>query len=267
MKRQEAKELKVFRDDLAMEVGETFHLRFGPLDLFLENSINEIRMRWMSSNDWMDSSFHYEFPFEGVIPEKLLSEKRFAYSERSPTLKVTPCLGERPFVVKPDTTFMILPGEKAKIFLSTPMNIRIEDVNSKQVIDELPVLNRVKTWFGQTPTSGQLCFFTRIHAALSEESLPFRPHRAMTHLFVENSSNLPIPIQKLKIPVNYLRLFQDGRGLFVTSSLSVKSDNSGKLKDLKIFPPEEYSEDRITVHEPHEVIPKRLFKSMTEIMR
>lgn len=267
MKRTETEELKVFRENLEMKEGQQFHLRFGPLDLYIEKSKNEIRLRSMSSNDWMDSSFHYEFPFVGMFPKNLLEEKRFAYTENSPVLKVIPCLGELPFVIRPDTTFMVLPGEKAKIFLTTPMNIRLYNNQTNQVIDEVPVLNRTKTWFGESPTDGQLCFFTRIHAALLEENLPFRPHRALTHLYVENSSKKPIPIKKLKIPVNYLTLYQDERGMFVTSSLSVKSDVKGQLKDLKIFAPISERGSLVKIQDPRERIPKMIFKSITELMR
>ncbi len=264
MKRDEAHELKVFQTNLQMQDGESFHLRFGPLDLYIEKIASEIRLRWMTSNDWLDSSFHHQFPFTGMYPTNLLKEKRFAYSEKAPLLKVVPCLGEMPFVVKPDTTFMVLPGEKAKIYLSTPMNIRLLDGESRQVIDEVPVLHRVKTWFGESPTKGQLCFFTRIHAALLEENLPFRPHRALTHLYIENSSNKPIPIEKIKIPVNFLTLYQEERGLFVTSSLSVRIDPNENLKDLKIFSPEG---DLTVMGEPRDVLKKGLFNSITEIMR
>ncbi|MEM7645921.1 MAG: DUF432 domain-containing protein [Pseudomonadota bacterium] len=265
MRRDEAKELKVFREDLKMEEDQTFYLRFGPLDLYIENSHNEIRLRWMTSNDWMDSSFRHEFPFEGKFPQNLLTEKRFAFSNQRPVIKISPCLGERAFVVKPDKTFMVLPGESAKIFMSTPMNLRLHDVLADRVIDEVPVLNRVKTWFGESPTDGELCFFTRIHAALIEENLPFRPHRALTQLIVENSSKRPLPIKQLKIPVNYLRLFQNEKGVFVTSSLSFRLTDGDQLKDLQILPPSD--EKPHPVHEPREMIPKMFFKSVTEIMR
>ena len=267
MKRKDAEKLKVFQTDLPLGSGESFHLRFGPLDLYIEQISSEFRVRWMTSNDWMDSSFHYHYPFTGMYPNNLLAEKRFAYSKKAPVLKVCPCLGEKPFVVKPDTTFMILPGEKAKIFLSTPMNVRLYDKGSGDIIDEIPILKRVQTWFGETPTSGQLCFFTRIHAALLEENLPFRPHRAMTHVYIENSSGKPLPIKKLKIPVNNLTLYQDARGLFVSSSLSLRIDHKENLKDLKIFPPSEDVEDLEIVQQPRDLIPKTLFKSITEIMR
>lgn len=265
MKRDEAAELKVFQTDLKMSDGENFHLRFGPLDFYLEKMETEIRLQWMTSNDWMDSSFHYQYPFTGMSPGNLLKEKRFAISNPHSHLRVTPCLGEKAFVVKPNTTFMILPGEVAKIYLSTPMNLRLSDLESGATIDEIPVLHRVKTWFGESPTKGQLCFFTRIHAALIEENLPFRPHRALTHLYIQNSSKEPIPIGKLKIPVNYLMLYQDDRGLFTTSSLSVRIDNNGVLKDLKIFAPTDSGLS--VIHSPREKVPKSLFKSTTEIMR
>ncbi len=267
MNRQEAEQLKVFRTDLEMNEGQIFHLRFGPLDLYIEKNRNEIRLRWMTTNDWMDNSFHYQFPFESLIPQNLLQERRYASTASSPVLQVVPYLGEKPFVVKPDTSVIILPGEKAKIFLSTPMNIRLIDATTQQIIDEIPVLNRVKTWFGESPTDGELCFFTRIRAALTEENLPFRPHRAVTHLFIENSSKESLPIEKLKIPVNILDLYQDDRGLFITSSLSLKSDAKGKLKDLKTFPPEVEKGSLHHFHSPRTLMRKMTLKTITQFMR
>jgi hypothetical protein len=267
MTRQEAEGLKVFRDTLEMNEGEVFHLRYGPLDLYIEKIHNEIRLRWMTSNDWMDASFHYQYPFQGMFPERLLSEKRFAYKGKKPRLLVVPCLGEKPFVAKPDNTFMVLPGEQAQIYMSTPMNIRIIDMGNKQIIDEIPVIHRTQTWFGETPTYGQLCFFTNIKAALHEENLPFRPHRAMTYVIIENRSKVPIPIERLKIPVNYLTLYQDDRGLFVTSSLKVKCDEKGKMKDVKIAPPGKKHGKLFKILSPRDAISNVLFKTVTELMR
>ena len=266
MNREEAQALKVFQTQLKLESGVDFHLRYGPLDLYIVPEATEFRVYWMTSNDWMDSSFHYQYPFDGALPLNLLSEKRFAFGEKCPTLKVAPILGERPFVVKPNTTFKILSDERAKIFLSTPMNMALTDVDNQQKIDEIPVLHRVKTWFGETPTHGQLCFFTKIHAALVEANLPFRPHRALTHLHIENRCKEPLTIEKLKIPVNYLTLYQDSRGLFVTSSLHLTIGSGGRLKRLQIEPPGPLS-DLVVVEKPREAIPSTLFQSTAELMR
>lgn len=267
MNRQEAEQLKVFRTTLEMSEGQVFHLRFGPLDLYIQKNHNEISLRWMTTNDWMDNSFHYQFPFESIIPLNLLQEKRYASHATHPIFKVVPYLAELPFVVKPDTPFMILPGEKAKIFLSTPMNIRLVDLERDQTIDEVPVLKRVKTWFGDSHLDGELCFFTKIRAALTEDHLPFRPHRAQTHLYIENSSKEPIPIEKLKIPVPILDLYQDERGQFVTSSLSLKSDARGRLKDLKTFPPQMENGELFHFHAPRSAIRKMSLNSITQFLR
>lgn len=267
MTKKEAEALKVFRDKLDMHDGDVFHLRYGPLDLYLEKIDNEIRMRWMTTNDWMDASFHYQFPFQGMFPETLLTEKRFAYAGKTANLNVVPCLGEKAFVAKPDKTFMILPGEKATIYLSTPMNVKIIDANNNRVISEIPVIHRNQTWFGETPTYGQLCFFTQIRAALVEDNLPFRPHRAMTHVVVDNRSKQVIPIERLKIPVNFLTLYQDDRGLFVTSSLYVKCDVKGRLKDVKIYPPIEGHNSLYRLLEPRDQMTNVLFQTVSELMR
>ncbi|MCB0377819.1 MAG: DUF432 domain-containing protein [Bdellovibrionales bacterium] len=267
MIREQAQELNILQNPVDLDLGEIFHLRYGPLDLYLERAESQLRLRWMTSQDFMDSSFEYQLPFKGMFPENLLSEKRFAFTGKIPPLKILPCLGEKPFVARPETPFMILPGEKTSIYLSTPMSLRIMDNQSHQIIDELPVIERTKTWFGDSFTSGQLCFFTHIHAALKEDELPFRPHRALTLVTIENRSKKTIQIKRLKIPAPYLTLYQEERGVFVTSTLNVKCDIKGKVKELKIVRPSLGDGKNVQIFPPREALPSSIFKSVTELMR
>ena len=268
MKTDRAEALKVFRESLHIKDGESFHLRFGPLDLFLKKEEVELTVHWTSSNDWLDQSFTYEYPFQGRLPESILSTERFTFSRDIPSLKIQPCLGELAFVAKPHEKLMILPGEKAKIFMSTPMSIAIIDEKTNQVITEIPVMDRAQTWFGETTTKGELCFFTRIFAALKEENLPFRPHRAMTHVHVMNRSRKTIPVERLRIPVPYFSLFQKENGRFVTSSLEVLCDIKGKVRDLKIRPPKTNIENLFKISSPRYNVSDSFFvTSVKELLR
>ena len=261
MNTEKASALKSFREALNIQAGELFHLRFGPLELYIEKNEQELQIKWSSSNDWLDSAFHYEYPFKGHLPENLLQHKRFAYSSPLEKIKVTPCLGEKPFVARPQTPLMILPGHNAKIFLSTPMSLRIA---GDRVFDEIPVMERSQTWFGESVTRGELCFFTNIYAALREEDLPFRPHRAMTHVNIQNRSQNPIPVDRLKIPVPAFSLFQRDSGRFVTSSLDVRCDSKGVVRDLKIRPPSGLS-SLVPIAEPRQKV--STIKTIQELMR
>ena len=261
MNEELAQALKKLQNPIALKEGELFHLRFGPLELYVEKNEKEIQFKWTSSNDWLDSSFHFEYPFKGHLPENLLQHKRFAYSKDFATIQVVPCLGEKPFVARPQTTLMVLPGHKAKIFLSTPMSVRIL---GEEVIEEIPVFERSQTWFGDSPTHGELCFFTNIYAALREEDLPFRPHRAMTHVNIENRSNKAIPVDRLKIPVPALALFQRDSGRYVTSSLDVRCDSKGIVRDLRIRPPSGLS-SLLPIAKPRTKV--STIRSISELMR
>jgi len=237
MNGQDSEKLKVFQTLLTMPAHEIFYLRFGPLSLYLSKSETELTIKWYTSNDWLDSSFNYDWPFEGVLPESLLTTHRVAFSKEIPSIQVIPCLGEKAFVAKPFHRLDLLPGQKMKVFMSTPMSLEILDAEKGESLAEIPVFNRPLTWFGENTIRGEVCFFTNIHAALREEDMPFRPHRAMTHLNITNRSSERFPIKRLKIPVNYLSLFQRANGRFITSSIDIDLEEGGHLKNVQVRPP------------------------------
>jgi|GEM_PF-727825 len=265
---EDAKQLKVFQEPLSLRQGRVFHLRFGPLDLFLEKTDIELILRFTSSHDWLDTSFHYEHPFSGVLPEKLLKTQRVAFSRQIEQLKVIPCLGERSFVARPLTRLSILPGESAKMFLTTPMSVQVLDWESSEVLSEVPVMKRTKTWFGADTTRGEVCFFTNINAALKEENLSFCPHRAMTHVHIVNRSKRPIPLDRLKIPVPYLRLFQKEDGRFITSSMDIECDTKGEIRNLKIRPPRAQDSTLTMISKPRlKEVPSFFSRPISELLR
>ena len=268
MKLEDGKKLKVFQTLLELQENQMFHLRFGPLDLYLTKNDIELVIRWSTSNNWLDSSFHYDLPYEGLMPENLLTTQRVAFSRKISNLRVIPCLGEKPFVAHPFDRLDLLPGEKTKVFMSTPMSVQIIDTGEGEVLAEIPVFQRPLTWFGENTIRGEVCFFTNINAALSEEDLPFRPHRAMTHLHISNRSNAVIPIERLKIPVQFLSLFQKENGRFVTSSIDMDCDNKGRVRKLEVRRPRTNVKSLTAIAPPRKRESRLLLpKTVSELMR
>lgn len=237
MSTEDSEKLKVFQTLLEMPSHQVFYLRFGPLSLYLAKSETELTIKWSTSNDWMDTSFSYDWPFTGILPETLLTTHRVAFSREIQSIQLTPCLGERAFVAQPFDRLDLMPGQKMKVFMSTPMSLEILDAVEGESLAEIPVFRRPLTWFGESTIKGELCFFTNIHAALREEDMPFRPHRAMTHVNITNRSSERFPIQRLKIPVHYLSLFQRANGRFITSSIDIDLESGGKIRSVQIRPP------------------------------
>jgi hypothetical protein len=236
----DSSELKVFRNPFKLEEGQILNLRFGPLNAFLGHFAQEWRVSWTSTNDYMDNSFKIDVPFQESVPEELQSQIRYTYSRPSNAyIKVTPVLGDRPFVAKPTKPLMVLPGETVKIYMSIPLFLRIESEEPYHLIEEIPVLKSPKTWFGESTTAGEVCYSTRIKAVLDKKELVNRPYRAVSQLIIENRGADALHVEKLKVPAPFLSLFQRDDGIFFTSVIHYIREVSGEIKTIDIISSEE----------------------------
>lgn len=103
-------------------------------------------------------------------------------------LKLVPIMADRLVVSRPKSPFRILPGQHATLFVSTPAWVRIALGNGK-ALAELPLFRPSDTWFGPSTLVGELGYAARTHCRLDVCDVPFRPHRAVTPLRVENRSS------------------------------------------------------------------------------
>jgi hypothetical protein len=233
-------ELKIFRNPFKLEEGQILNLRFGPLNAFVGHFAQEWRVSWSTSNDYMDNSFKIDLPFQESVPDNLTSQIRYTYSrECNSYLKLTPVLGDRPFVARPTRPLMVLPGETVKIYMSIPLYVRIEAEEPYHLLEEIPVLHSSKTWFGESTASGEVCYSTRIKAVLDRKELVNRPYRAVSKLIIENRGEDSLHVEKLKVPAPFLSLFQRDDGIFFTSVIHYIREPSGEIKTIDIISSEE----------------------------
>lgn len=236
-------ELKVFRSPFKLEEGKVFHLRFGPLDVHLGHFHQEWRVSWSTTNEYTDNSFKCDHDYKGIIPDTFISEKRYTYSrETNSFLKMTPILGDLPYVARPSKPLMVLPGETVKIYMSTPLFLRLESENPYNLIEEIPILQSPKTWFGQSTTAGEVCYSTRIKAVLDKKDLTYRPYRAISQLIIDNRGADSLHVEKLKVPSPYLAVFQNEQGEFITSVIQYIREPSGEIRTVNIIDPNDGEE-------------------------
>ena len=232
----DSEELKIFRNPFKLEEGQILYVRFGPLDLYIGHFFQEWRVSWFSSNDYLDNSFKLDLPYNGSVSEILQSQIRYTYSRScNGYIKITPILGDLPFVAKPTKPLMVLPGETVKIFMSIPLFLRIELEEPYALIEEIPVIKSPKTWFGETTTAGHVCYSTRIKAVLDKKELVNRPYRATSQLMIENRGEDSLHVERLKVPAPHLSLYQKQSGLFVTSLIHYIRDSSGHIKTVDVI--------------------------------
>ncbi|MBY0314688.1 MAG: hypothetical protein K2Q26_04170 [Bdellovibrionales bacterium] len=238
-----ASELKIFRNPFKLDEGKNLHLRFGPMDLYMGHFHQEWRVSWSTTNEYTDNSFRLDHDYTGPIPDVFSSEKRYTYSRQTNSfVKMTPVLGDLAYVAKPSKPLMVLPGETVKIFMSTPLFLRLESENPYNLIEEIPILQSPKTWFGQNTITGEVCYSTRIKAVLDKKDLTYRPYRAVSQLIIDNRGSNPLHVEKLKVPSPYLALFQNDQGEFITSVIQYIRHPSGEIRTVDVLDPQDGEE-------------------------
>ncbi|MCG8417294.1 MAG: hypothetical protein MJE77_05035 [Proteobacteria bacterium] len=180
--------------------------------------IQHLREEWRlaTSHDEDELPVAVQVPVECSDLMALDSVLRFALSSVDDRLRITPILADRHVVSQPQHPFYIPARTESTVYVTSPMWIRIEVGETPVLLTEIPIFRPSDTWFGPTPSRGELCYASRTFCRLRLEDVAVRPHRAHTAVTVRNKSAAPFLLERMKLPVVYLPLFCARDGVFWT---------------------------------------------------
>ena len=168
------------------------------------------------------------------IPEGT-SVTRFSFNK--PTAKVTlsPVLADRAIVLKPETPLFVPKGEETTLFVSTPLWLRLEVERVGQLL-EVPSQQLSSTWFGPSTLVGELCYASRAAVGVDLAALKFEAHRAVTPLRVRNLADSPLQLERIKLPVQYLAVYQAAskEARLWTQTVTLEREADGDLAGLQL---------------------------------
>ncbi|MCX4027768.1 hypothetical protein H0A36_23300 [Endozoicomonas sp. SM1973] len=168
--------------------------------------------------------------------------KRFVFSRTHKDLTITPTLPDRNLVAKPIVSITLMPEEQITLYVSVALWLRvsvksptIESINNNKddykTLCELPIRELSNTWFGPNTLEGELCYASKTHALVNQESLTLKPYRAIVPVSVINNQPEILKVEKINIPVPALGLYRNSSGLFWASGVTlVKLKNSNQIK-------------------------------------
>jgi len=219
----------------SLDVGGARHYTIGPLRLWIERRVGEVRVSWVSGDDPLASDLTIEkvSGVGDVTDESGLVVQRFSLPDGPVELSMAPLLADRDVVVSPEELISILPGRRVTLYISSPLWFRVAlEVDPRVPLVEAPAYRPSDTWFGPNTRQGELCYWSRIRARLSRENLPLRPHRAATALVVDNRAGTPFPIDRLRLPLPLLSLFATPEGRLWTDTVTVTRQADGTTLDI-----------------------------------
>ena len=184
------------------------------------------------------------------------------------TITLSPALADRPLIVKPDNPFMVPSKEEVTMFVTSPVWIRIALENN--LLREIPSFRPSDTWFGPSTLEGELCYASKLLGQLNLAGIQRRPYRVATPLVLRNQSDAPLLVEKIRLPLQYLSIFQAEDNFLWTQAIVVtqRSDNQTQLR-VRRGSPQVYmnSKNMGRVGEPRERLRSRLTENNYSFLR
>lgn len=207
--------------------------KIGDLNVWCRKGTNEIQIAHKYSDSTVDNQ-------KSIEPPEGISWSRWALKKDKIEIQLSPQLPDRPVVVKPESSFRITIGAQAKIYIRVPLWLRINlSTKPSEKLLEIPAVVLSNTWFG-TFFEGELCYWISTGARRQIEPDANRPYLAICPIFLTNSSEKDLLVEKICLRVANLSLFSDGIQLWAdeTKVLYKGDDEVSHIKASGIPPNE-----------------------------
>ncbi len=228
-------------------VGEGACFQLGQLCLWARRSAHDWSLAWQ----------HLEQPAQVAMtvrpwptdepPGDSAQLRSFAFPHSQGPLVVSPMLADRPVIVRPQHEITVAPKALVQLYLTTALWVDLRAEGGVEPLMELPSVLPKPTWFGPSTLEGELCYAGRLPLRHHGADLVGLSHRAITPLLIRNRSSEPLQVQRFRVPVPRLSLFQAKDGGFWTSRVSVLRREGGEHVDVEVLPraPDEAGDARL----------------------
>lgn len=216
--------------------GTTARWRIGSFSMAVRNDEREWLIAWDVVEMEEDRAETWTYELIDTFPESAPNLERYLFRERDDTLGVMPMLADRPVVTSPRMPVYLLPGESARLYVGSPLWVRIEVETPPKQLSEFPIVRPSDTWFGPSTLEGELCYFTRTRARLNAADIPRYIRYAMTPVVIRNHAPSLLPVERLKLPVPFLTLYASGDGRLWTQEVTLTRHEDGDMAAIEALP-------------------------------
>lgn len=262
--------IRVDRTDLSPPWGghtlpadEDLQLSVGPLHLRARLSRSEIHLTHVSG-DWARPD-----PPDGVGGSLEADGREEPEWSRWPLpgpvegISLVPAFPDRPLVVAPESSFRLLPGASATIYVRVPLWVAVELTGGEgNRLIELPTVILSETWWGSF-TEGELCYWLPTSAHRSVEPEAFSRYQVLCPLVLTNRAEDELRVEKIALRVEHLSVFaEDGRFWSDETRVKYRGEESGSEIDVTGRPPRD-APDAARVSPPRIPPPSRAIHTRT----
>lgn len=213
-----------------LELDRAVRWRIGALSLAAERRAREWRLAY-SWDDSVDDGDAWSVDRGAQLFEVEANLERHVAASTEGELGLWPVVADRPVISSPRIPLWVGGGEQVVLYVGSPLWLRVTAEPSGSVLRELPLRRVPDTWFGSSTREGELCYATQTRARLDSENLPRRALWAITAVEIQNRAKSPLAVERLRLEVPYLSLFDGGDGTLRTERVKmVRSEDSGMAR-------------------------------------
>lgn len=222
--------------NLKVDMGSAARLRVGPATILIGRLESEWHIATESTGDPDDVALDLELPARDPDLRARDGVRRFGVAGKSCALTLRARLADRPVVAAPQQPVELPAGETLTVYVGSPVWLHVEATDPRRELFEVPLSRPAETWFGASPRVGELCYVSRTHYRLRLDEMPYKPHRAITSVLVENRASTPLRLESLKLPVTHLALYATADGRLCTQDVTLSRDDEHEFSPLRVRP-------------------------------
>ncbi len=212
-----------------LEIGQMGFWQIGPSSFSIHRLEQEWRIVYSEGTDLFGNELVVNVPLPSDEDDTATSLRRYMFQKTYSNLTLTPVLVDRPVVVRPITPFSIREGQEVTLYVTTPLWIKVEVEGATLPLREIPTLRLSDTWFGNDTLSGELCYASQLAGRLSFREVHKLPYRVISPLRVRNRSSKPLLIERVKLPLKYLSIY-DSKDHFLWTQTVVLTHEQDRTK-------------------------------------
>lgn len=213
-----------------IELSKIYLARFGPLNLWLRQSQGEIHVAQTYDVETSTMLMHGLQVYDQVLPASI-PWSRWIVEKDTRQVRLTPCLPNRPVVVRTESPVKISVGKGALFYVSFPIWIKVEagEGNLFELCD-VPSAVRSNTWFGDS-MAGELCYSLITRARRQIEDADHPVYKALCPVRIQNESEDRLDVERFCLHVEHLNLYQ-GTYLLWTNEVTIAFQGEGQISKV-----------------------------------
>jgi len=220
----------------------------GPMALYVKRSLAELHLAWLQGDDPLEQRADWLQQVDEKPNLDGYEQSRFVFEQSSHRFNLGLRLADRSIIVRPEVPLCVPAGESTTLFVSTALWV-CPSMQASTLL-ELPLYRSSDTWFGQNTISGELCYMTKSRARTEYTDSINYSHRAITEIKIRNSSDKTVRIDRIRVPVKNLALYEDSSGRFQTDTLLLSVFSNEKDTKMEILELKQQLDDLALVASP-----------------